>query len=114
MRAGAVGLVAASDAVSAGFTEGGAGDRAGDVGPAGKGRFFRRASAAFVWSDDAAPRWVRARRWGGEQGVFCIMQNPSGAALGGTLERRSSHTGDAPDPAPHATHGSSPRGEKRG
>ena len=46
MRAGAVGLVAASDAVSAGSTEGGAGDGDGDVGLAGKGRFFRRARAA--------------------------------------------------------------------
>ena len=47
MRAGAVGLVAASDAVSAGSTEGGAGDGDGDVGLAGKGRFFRRARAAL-------------------------------------------------------------------
>ncbi len=47
MRAGAVGLVAASDAVSAGSTEGGAGDRDGDVGPAGAGRFSRRARAAL-------------------------------------------------------------------
>ncbi len=34
-------------AVAIGSTEGGAGDRAGDVGPAGKGRFSRRASAAL-------------------------------------------------------------------